>query len=87
MSLQKKPMRKRTGRAAATRGGTNVIANQLATTVARELTVVLRRRAPLPSVETLGAQLPGERKHLSASELAARHGPSDETLEHLRALL
>ena len=38
------------------------------------MTVLLRPRRPLPSVEELGRQPLGERRHLTRREFAARHG-------------
>lgn len=49
-----------------------------------DVTLVLRRRAPLPSVESLGKQLPAKRRHLSAQELASRFGALPEDLDRLR---
>jgi kumamolisin len=44
------------------------------------VTVLVRPRAPLPSLEELGRQPLGERRHLSRRQFAARHGAAPKDL-------
>jgi len=84
---EKKPARQGSGRKAAAPSARDTVSNTMMESPLADITLVLQRRAPLPSVERLGGLLPEKRHHLSARELASRFGPAPETLAQLRTLL
>ncbi|PTL78112.1 S8 family serine peptidase [Vitiosangium sp. GDMCC 1.1324] len=88
MVAEKRPSRVRTGTTNAVRRVPKAAANTLVQESSPiNVTLVLRRRAPLPSVESLGKRLPAKRRHLSAQEVASRFGALPEDLDRLRTLV